>query len=52
MECRNSLSREGCILSSLLFAIYLDVLGENHTGGFSVKIVTIKVLMYVEDIVL
>ena len=44
--------RQGCLLSPMLFAIYINDLMESLPSGISVGDVNIKVLMYADDIVI
>ena len=44
--------RQGCVMSPLLFALFLNDLHESLTGGVNVKGKVIRVLMYADDIVI
>jgi len=44
--------KQGCLLSPLLFSLYLNDLHDFLPGGLQIGGVTIKVLMYADDIVL
>jgi len=48
----NSGVKQGCILSPLLFALYLDDIVSFLSGGINFGGITIKVLMYADDLVL
>lgn len=44
--------RQGCVLSLLLFALFLDDLHEWLSGGIDVDGCEIRVLIYADDVVL
>lgn len=44
--------RQGCLLSPLLFALYLNDLDEELVGGIDINGWRIKLLMYADDVVL
>lgn len=44
--------KQGCLLSPLLFSIYLNDLHESLGGGLSIDEIDIRLLMYADDIVI
>lgn len=44
--------KQGCLLSPLLFSLYLNDLHENLGGGLMIDGVNVRVLLYADDIVL
>lgn len=44
--------KQGCLLSPLLFALYLNDLHEHLNGGLFIEDMNIRVLMYADDIVM
>ena len=50
--CVDSGVKQGCILSPILFCLYLNDLPDELPGGLNVAGVNIKILLYADDIVL
>lgn len=44
--------KQGCLMSPLLFALYLNDLHDHLNGGIRINALNIKVLMYADDIVM
>lgn len=44
--------KQGCLLSPLLFALYINDLNDNIEGGIKIGTEKIKILLYADDIVL
>lgn len=44
--------KQGCLLSPLLFSLYINDLNDSLDGGLTIEGINIKVLLYADDIVL